>query len=117
MSGAGARSRKQHGDFAPCRKIPAIQEATPLQRSFGRDIFCQSADREGSRTSICQTPNGAVWWFEEQFHDRVDWRRTSMKGFWQGFADGFSEARLSEGLSAAAVVLGGSIAIAVLIMS
>lgn len=40
-----------------------------------------------------------------------------MKGFWQGFADGFSEARLSEGLSAAAVVLGGSIAIAVLIMS
>jgi hypothetical protein len=38
-----------------------------------------------------------------------------MAQFWRGFRDGFREARLSEQASAAAVVLGGMIGLAVMV--
>lgn len=37
--------------------------------------------------------------------------------FWQGFRDGFREARLSERASAAAVLLGGAVGLATIVLS
>jgi hypothetical protein len=39
-----------------------------------------------------------------------------MAQFWRGFGEGFREARLSERASAAALVLGGAIGLAVMVL-